>query len=92
MGFSLLIALLLIGVCVASIYFLLRSLGNDGVEAAAPGSCRSGRCGVTPKARVVVGDVGRDELFVLHKDADVVRPALVDEITRPDARSPNQTL
>jgi len=40
------VALLLIGVGV--LYWLLKSMGEDGVEAAAPGSCRSGRCGVTP--------------------------------------------
>lgn len=92
MGFSLLIALLLIGACAVGIYFLLRSLGNDGVEAAAPGSCRSGRCGVTPKPSVVVGEVDREALRVLGDKPDSAKPELLDEIIRPDARSPNQTL
>jgi hypothetical protein len=92
MGFTLLIALLLIGVSAVGIYFLLRSLGNDGVEAAAPGSCRSGRCGVTPRPRVVVGEVDRDALRVLRDEPGTAAPGTVDEITRPDARSPNQTL
>jgi hypothetical protein len=90
MGFTLIVVLLVIGVCAAGIYFLLRSLGNDGIEAAAPGSCRSGRCGVTPKTRVMVGEVGRDDLRVIRADAEP--RGLVDEITRVDARSPNQTL
>ena len=46
---AVLIALLLIAVSVAGIYWLLKSMGEDGVEAAAPGSCKSGRCGVQPR-------------------------------------------
>ena len=41
-----LIAIALLLVAVAGVYHLLRSMGQDGVEAAAPGSCRSGKCGV----------------------------------------------
>lgn len=73
-----LIAIALLIVCVIGIYFLLRSMGKDGVEAAAPGSCRSGRCGVQPK---------RDSTSVAQ--AQVVQ---IDEIRRKDARSDNQTL
>lgn len=40
------IALILLAVAVGAIYLLLRSMGEEGVEIAAPGSCRSGRCGV----------------------------------------------
>lgn len=39
------LGLLLIGV--GFIYWLLKSMGESGIEAAAPGGCRSGRCGVT---------------------------------------------
>lgn len=42
------VALALIAVAAVGIYLLLRSMGEDGIEAAAPGSCRSGRCGVRP--------------------------------------------
>lgn len=73
-----LIAIALLIVCVIGIYFLLRSMGKDGVEAAAPGSCRSGRCGVQPK---------RDNTSMAQ--AQVVQ---IDEIRRKDARSDNQTL
>jgi hypothetical protein len=46
---AILIAVLLIALCVVAIYLLLRSMGRGGIEAAAPGSCRSGRCGVQPR-------------------------------------------
>ena len=39
-------AIVLLIVSVGAIYLLLRSMGQDGVEVAAPGSCKSGRCGV----------------------------------------------
>ena len=41
-----LVAIALLVVSVAAIYLLLKSMGQDGVEVAAPGSCKSGRCGV----------------------------------------------
>lgn len=40
------IALVLLVVAVAAIYLLLKNMGEEGVEIAAPGSCKSGRCGV----------------------------------------------
>lgn len=40
------IALLLLALAVGAIYLLLRNMGEEGVEVAAPGSCKSGRCGV----------------------------------------------
>lgn len=42
------VALVLLLVGVLMIYQFLKNMGEDGIEAAAPGSCRSGRCGVTP--------------------------------------------
>jgi hypothetical protein len=44
--FSILIALIVLGVAVGAIYLLLKNMGEDGIEVAAPGSCKSGRCGV----------------------------------------------
>ncbi|MDO8789660.1 MAG: hypothetical protein Q7J42_16420 [Sulfuritalea sp.] len=41
-----LVAIALLIASVGAIYFLLKSMGQDGVEIAAPGSCKSGRCGV----------------------------------------------
>lgn len=43
---SILVALVLLIVCVAAIYLLLKNMGENGIEVAAPGSCRSGSCGV----------------------------------------------
>lgn len=40
------IALILLAVAVGAIYLLLKNMGEEGVEVAAPGSCKSGRCGV----------------------------------------------
>lgn len=48
-----LIALLAIALLIASvgaIYFILKSMGQEGVEIAAPGSCKSGTCGVRKRA------------------------------------------
>jgi len=47
-----LVAIALLIASVAAIYFILRNMGEDGVEIAAPGSCKSGRCGV----RKIAGD------------------------------------
>jgi hypothetical protein len=41
-----LVAIALLIASVAAIYFILKNMGEDGVEIAAPGSCKSGRCGV----------------------------------------------
>ena len=93
MAIYLLLALIFIALCSLGIYYLLRSLGNDGVEAAAPGSCRSGRCGVTPRPRTVVGEVPASALGVMpNGDSAGAETTPIDAITRADARSPNQTL
>jgi hypothetical protein len=48
------IALILLAVAVGAIYLLLKNMGENGVEIAAPGSCKSGRCGVrcAPKSEI----------------------------------------
>ena len=50
-----LVAIALLIASVGAIYFLLKSMGQDGVEIAAPGSCRSGRCGVRDSAGAETG-------------------------------------
>ena len=40
------IALALLAAAVGAIYLLLRNMGEDGIEVAAPTSCKSGQCGV----------------------------------------------
>jgi len=75
--FAVLVAIALLLACVLGLYLLLRSMGRDGVEAAAPGSCRSGRCGVQPDR---TGEAGMG-------DVKVVR---IDEIRRKVAPSDDQ--
>ncbi len=41
-----LIALIVLAIAVRAIYLTLKNMGEEGVEVAAPGSCKSGRCGV----------------------------------------------
>lgn len=43
---SILIALVLLLAGVAAVYLLLKNMNEDGIDIAAPGSCRRGRCGV----------------------------------------------
>lgn len=43
---TIVIAFILLAAAVGAIYLLLKNMGEDGVEVAAPGSCKSGRCGV----------------------------------------------
>lgn len=40
------IALIVLAVAVGAIYLILKNMGEEGIEVAAPGSCKSGRCGV----------------------------------------------
>ena len=49
--FAALIAILLLLACLGVIYVLLRNMGQDGVEVAAPTSCKAGRCGVNADCR-----------------------------------------
>lgn len=44
--FAVAIALILLAIAVGAIYLILKNMGEEGVEIAAPGSCKSGRCGV----------------------------------------------
>ncbi len=76
---AVLIALVLLALSVAGVYLLLKSMGQDGVEAAAPGSCKSGRCGVQTRQ---TGEAGSNLVEV-----QFVHP---DEIKRVDAASGNQ--
>ena len=44
--FPIVIALIVLALAVGAIYLLLKNMGEEGIEVAAPGSCKSGRCGV----------------------------------------------
>jgi hypothetical protein len=80
-----LVAIVLLIASVATIYFILKSMGEDGVEIAAPGSCKSGRCGVRSVAggdagchqeQALPGEIGDgSELFALgQEDAVAEQP------------------
>ena len=43
---TVLIALVLLFAGVAAIYLLLKNMTEEGIDIAAPGSCKRGRCGV----------------------------------------------
>jgi hypothetical protein len=67
---TVLIALVLLVVAVGVIYWLLKSMGEDGIEIAAPGSCKSGRCGVQ---RTPVTDVRDEQEEDAPDEADAVK-------------------
>lgn len=67
---TVIIAIILLIVAVGAIYLLLKSMGEDGVEVASPGSCKSGRCGVR-RAPVASERSGQQE--ELLDEADEIR-------------------
>jgi uncharacterized protein (UPF0333 family) len=50
--FAVLVALVLLFAGVAAIYLLLKNMSEDGIDIAAPGSCKRGRCGVPKRPPV----------------------------------------
>ncbi len=44
--FAFVVAIVVLIAAVGAIVLLLKNMGQEGVEIAAPGSCKSGRCGV----------------------------------------------
>lgn len=72
--FPIVIALIVLAIAVGAIYLILKNMGEEGIEVAAPGSCKSGRCGV----RCAPATSGRDQ--ETEEIADVT-----DEVKRKDA-------
>lgn len=50
--FPVIVALVLLFAGVAAIYLLLKNMSEDGIDIAAPGSCKRGRCGVPRRPSV----------------------------------------
>ena len=50
--FAVLIALVLLFAGVAAIYLLLKKMSEEGIDIAAPGRCKRGRCGVPSRPPV----------------------------------------
>ena len=82
--FIALVAIALLIASVGAIYFILKSMGQDGVEIAAPGSCKSGTCGVRSTAGTEggcrqedarFGEAGElDELATLDREDALAQP------------------
>lgn len=83
------IALILLGAAVGAIYVLLRNMGQDGIEVAAPGSCKSGRCGVRKGAGAEAGCQREDDSFVDPAD---IPPLLADDHLPANPERPQQRL
>lgn len=63
---AVLVALILLFAGVAAIYLLLKNMSEEGIDIAAPGSCRRGRCGVPSRQPVDHAD----EVLLQAADAD----------------------
>jgi len=50
--FVVLVAVVLLFAGVAAIYLLLKNMCEDGIDIAAPGSCKRGRCGLPSRPPV----------------------------------------
>jgi hypothetical protein len=68
--FAIVIALIVLAAAVGAIYLILKSMGDEGVEVAAPGSCKSGRCGVR---RIPLAETQDDQAEAPLDDADEVK-------------------
>jgi len=70
------IAHVLLVIAVAAIYLILRNMGAEGVEIAAPGSCKSGRCGVrcasANHAQEAIESAPGDEEAGGHRETETV--------------------
>jgi len=68
--------LVLLVIAVAAIYLILRNMGAEGVEIAAPGSCKSGRCGVrcasSNHAQEAIESAPGDEEAGGHRETETV--------------------
>ncbi len=86
---AVIIALMLLGVAVGAIYVFLRNMGQDGIEVAAPGSCKSGRCGVRKRAGAEAGCQREDDRFV---DPAEIPPLLADDHLPANPEQPQRRL
>lgn len=77
------IALALLAAAVGAIYVLLRNMGEDGIEVAAPGSCKSGQCGVRKDGACRQGETDEQAAHALET---------VDEQVQADADQPQRRL
>lgn len=50
--FPVLVALVILSAGVAAIYLILKNMSEEGIDIAAPGSCKRGRCGVPSRPQL----------------------------------------
>ncbi len=81
--FAVIIALTLLAAAVGAIYVLLRNMGEDGIEVAAPGSCKSGQCGVRKGGACAQGQPGEAAELALAEAGD---PPQGDTEPQPEPR------
>lgn len=85
--FAVIIALTLLAAAVGAIYMLLRNMGEDGIEVAAPGSCKSGQCGVRKGAACRPGEEPPGEAAGLAlAEADVPAQDDAGQTSEPQRR------
>lgn len=60
---SVIIAIVVIIAAAWGIYLILKNMGEEGIEIAAPGSCKSGRCGVRCAPGTVTQEEREEELL-----------------------------
>lgn len=52
--FTVIVALVILAAGVAALYLLLKNMTEEGIDIAAPGSCKRGRCGVPSRSPLEV--------------------------------------
>lgn len=62
--FPIVIVFIVLVIAVGAIYLLLKNMGEEGIEVAAPGSCKSGRCGVRCDPMVDERHAAAEEMLV----------------------------
>lgn len=50
--FAVLVALVILSAGVAAIYLILKNMSEEGIDIAAPGSCKRGRCGTPSRPQL----------------------------------------
>lgn len=63
--FTVFVALILLFAGVAAIYLLLKNMSEEGIDIAAPGSCKRGRCGVPSRPPVEEAEEAPLQLAVM---------------------------
>lgn len=77
-----LVVIALLAASVSAIYLLLKSMGQDGVAIAQPGSCKSGQCGVSKELSGCHQEGNQPDKTEESKLAPALNKHAVEEQTR----------